>query len=281
MLLRERAKALATDPLVAMDAAYINQSRFINKLTEHTFGETHGRFDQHTGWSNANFMATYHEDTALGQKYRNYSASWTEQHDFVAAAVAALGVPSVSAAAASLHHAIQNEMEAAQPRPMPPPGYERVTVGRKVRLGDCEVTLRVKPAAIVGIDCDGKHIVAERPIGHAGEQHDIHNAESDLIAYHYHSLTDKEMTSFRMEYAPSNNRAYGKNNLTNDTCASSMGCAIARDWPVSQSRAFLSVRYPFNIAIQNLGCAQSNKIRLTRRLVVCSQIKPACSCNLM
>jgi hypothetical protein len=47
---------------------------------------------------------------------------------------------------------------------------------------------------------------------------------------------------FRTEYAPSNNRAYGKNNLTNDTCASAMGCAVSQDWPLTMTRAFLSVR---------------------------------------
>ena len=128
---------------------------------------------------------------------------------------------------------------------MPPPGYERVTIGNKVRLGECEVTLRAKPAAIVGIACADAD--ASNSIGYARGHNLIQNDETDLISYHYHSLTDKDMTSFRTEYAPSNNRAYGKNNLTNDTCASSMGCAIARDWPVTQSRAYLSVRYAFKV----------------------------------
>ena len=202
LLLRERAKATAADPSLESDAAFRNQTRFITKLTEHTFGETHGRFNQHTGWSNTDFMRNMRLDSTLGQTYRNYSASWNEQHDFVEAARAALAVPSASAAAAQLHQAIENEFAAAQPRRLPPPGYEPVAIGQKVRLGECEVTLRASPAAIVGVACAGREIVGEPADRSAGDESD------DLIAYHYHTLADEDMATFRAEYAPSNDRAY-------------------------------------------------------------------------
>ena len=72
LMLRERAKALAADASLNTDPAFVNQTRWLIKLTEHTFGETHGRFDEHVGWSNKDFRRILSSNTPLGQKYRNF-----------------------------------------------------------------------------------------------------------------------------------------------------------------------------------------------------------------
>lgn len=45
LLLRERAAAVAETPSLASDPSFRNMSRWLFKLTEHTWGETHGRYD--------------------------------------------------------------------------------------------------------------------------------------------------------------------------------------------------------------------------------------------
>ena len=83
LMLRERAKALAADASLNTDPAFVNQTRWLIKLTEHTFGETHGRFDEHVGWSNKDFRRILSSNTPLGQKYRNFRRVAPRRHSAV------------------------------------------------------------------------------------------------------------------------------------------------------------------------------------------------------
>ena len=128
LMLRERARALAlAGPSLSADAAFRNQSRYLVKATEHTFGETHGRFDEHMGWSNQQLQSVLTSVSERGDKYRNYTASWSEQREYVQLAVDSLvaGAGGGSAAAKALHGSIVQAFAAAAPRPLPPAGFTK------------------------------------------------------------------------------------------------------------------------------------------------------------
>ena len=138
----------------------------------------------------------------------------------------ALASPAVSPAAARLRDRIANATEAARVRTMPPPGYtEHPLEQGSIKVGGCELRLRRSPAAVMSISCG-----SERLAGSAG---------GELLAYHYQSLNDSDFTLFRQQYATTNTRAYGKTNISNDTCAAGR-CAESRDWQTTVTKAFLA-----------------------------------------
>ncbi len=247
LMLRERTAAIAANPALAVDPAVSNMTRYLVKLTEHTFGETHGRFDEHVGWSNHNLMATLRADTALGQKYRNYSASWSEQRGYADSALDALITPNdATGASKRLHDSIQAALAAASPFSiMPQPGFRRVHDldphgNGSVKLPNgCVVAISHAPVAISSVKC-----VTDTQDTEGGYKTQSVNALAPigktLFQYRYQSLNDSDFTKFRAEYATTNERAYGKNNLTNDTCAdTTMGCAVSVEWGTELNAAFV------------------------------------------
>jgi hypothetical protein len=239
LMMRERSAAIAAMPSLAADPAVRNLTRYLVKLTEHTFGESHSRFDEHVGWSNYRLHQALREDSTLGEKYRNYSSSWSEQRGYADAALAALIAPAdATPASRQLHASMTAAMVAAEPRAtMPPAGFTTTKVppqGGAVKLpsSGCVVTISCAPVAVTRVSCDG---------GANGEE-DAATAVTgqSLLQYRYQSLNDTDFSRFRSEYATTNERAYGKNNLSLDTCSDhTMGCAVSAEWGTTLVAAYV------------------------------------------
>lgn len=188
---------------------------------------------------------------ALGDKYRNYSASWSEQHSYVAAAIDALQFggsgrsDSSSPAALKLHAAILNATaEAAVRATMPPAGYTQIPLTRAVgSIGDghCSIKLQLSPAAVTGVTCAGSSSQNDAAATDATAVGGGSGGGAMLLQYHYHSLNESDMSAFRNNYSTTNARAYGKTNMTADTCADKqMGCAVSRDFATEINALYVS-----------------------------------------
>ena len=107
-----------------------------------------------------------------------------------------------------------------------------------------------------------------------------------LLAYHYNSLNGSDYLQFRSQYATTNTRAYGKANLTNDTCASDMGCAVSsgeQGWPTTISSVYISTQNTSvviqvdvpGVAVSDYGACQHVFVEVAPSVVAPGAVKLA------
>eukprot|EP01065_Artemidia_motanka_P017968 TRINITY_DN2135_c0_g1_i2.p2 TRINITY_DN2135_c0_g1~~TRINITY_DN2135_c0_g1_i2.p2 ORF type:complete len:516 (+),score=167.33 TRINITY_DN2135_c0_g1_i2:1453-3000(+) len=222
-----RARASCADCSM-QDAAFYNFTRLLIKNVEHTWG-LHGLAEV-TGWTNANLTHNLADPGPVGQKYRNWTASWVEQRMYLYWALDALKQPGVSAAASALASTIDKSIAAAKPAVPPPTAHYK-----KLAAGNISLTTKHFKLAV-----DAEHGGLSSLVSLA-DGHEWARASEPLFGFAYRSNSDEDFTDFWTELHITPGRTgtcYLKQGLKNETCSSPMGCAESRIWRPALKEAF-------------------------------------------